>query len=89
MSHKWTYEDDLIVLYLFKFGTKNLPYSMDQISKNRGMSSNSLKMRLRNMSAVAGLGGLNHFGRITQKVYSNHNKKTELELRRLAFPEIL
>ena len=61
---------------------------MDQISQNRKISLNSLKMRLSNMSAVAGLGGLKHFGRITQKVYSDHSDKNELALRKLAFQEL-
>jgi hypothetical protein len=88
MPHKWTYQDDLVVLYLFKFGNDKIPHTMDQIAENRNMSLGSLIMRLSNMSAVAGQGGLSHFGKITQKVYSDHNNKTEPELKELAFPEL-
>jgi hypothetical protein len=88
MTHHWTREDDLIVLYLFKFDTRNIPYTMDQIALNRGMTIGSLRMRIANMRAIAGQGGLDHFGRITRQVYVAHHTKTLDELRKIAFPEL-
>lgn len=88
MPHNWTHEDDLIVLYLFNFGTNNIPYTMDQIAVNRGMTLGSLKMRISNMRAIAGQGGLAHFGIITQQVYTRYNTRPEAELRQIAFPEL-
>lgn len=88
MPHNWTQEDDLIVLYLFNFGTHNIPYTMDEIAENRGMTLGSLRMRIGNMRAVAGQGGLAHFGIITQQVYAEYNAIPEAELREIAFPEL-
>jgi len=40
------------------------------------------------MRAVAGQGGLTHFGIITKQVYDAYKTKTEPELKKIAFPEL-
>jgi hypothetical protein len=53
MRHHWTKEDDLAVLYLYRYGTSEIPYTKEQIAQNRGMSLGSLYRRLGNFCAVS------------------------------------
>ena len=86
--HHWTEGDDLAALYVFRFGTTGLPYSLETIAKRRGIEPATFKMRLQNFRAVAGLGGLDHYSRQTESVYRHHGRKRMEDLRALAFPEL-
>ena len=88
MVHNWTQEDDIVVLYLYKFGNDLLPYTLESIAKRRGMTLSSLKMRIGNMRAIAGDGGLAHYGLITKSVYDRFHRMPEPEMKRLAFPDL-
>lgn len=89
MTHHWTGEDDLVVLYLYRFGTEDLPYTIGSIARERGMSSASLRMRIGNMKAVAEGGGLGHYGKITEAVHSKWKSASKARLRAIAFPELV
>lgn len=43
--HSWTKEDDIIALYLYKYGNKEINNTYDNISKKLGMSKGSLSMK--------------------------------------------
>lgn len=35
--HKWTEEDDIVTLYLYKYGDGEIPFTLEDIGKNLGM----------------------------------------------------
>ena len=84
--HHWTREDDLVVLYVYRFGTENLGCTLEDVAQSRGISFNSIKMRLSNFAALDGKGGLGHYGKISKEVNDQHKNTPEDVLRRLAFP---
>jgi hypothetical protein len=89
MNHHWTEEDDIVVLYLYKFGTNELPHTIDSIAKARGISSASLRMRIGNMKAVAEGSGLGHYAKLTESVYRRLRHASADHLRSIAFPELV
>ena len=86
--HKWTKPDDIVTLYLYKFGDNGLPYSIEKTSKILGIKLSSLKMRIGNFKAADGKPGLNNFAKLTGRVYEEFNGWNEENLRRLVL-EIL
>ncbi len=87
-THRWTEKDDIVTLYLYKYGDKDLPFSLDGISQKLGMSLGSLRMRIANFQAIDGQGGLEHFARISEQVYRKHYATSKDELKSLVL-EIL
>jgi hypothetical protein len=88
MHHHWTDSDDLAVLYVYKFGTENLPYSIKDIAARRGNKPGSFRMRIQNFQALDGKGGLDNFAKLSKDVYDRYQNLSEQELRRIAFPEL-
>jgi len=86
--HKWTEEDDVVALYLFKYGDEDLPFSLESISRKLGMSRDSLGMRVANFKAIDGQGGLEHFAKLSERVYRRHCNTAKAELESLVL-EIL
>lgn len=86
--HKWTKPDDIVILYLYKFGDNGLPYSTKKISKILGIKLSSLKMRIGNFKAVDGKPGLDNFAALTERVYEEYKGWDEENLRHLVL-EIL
>ena len=50
--HHWTENDDLVAIYIYKHGTENLDISVEQIAEKLGMSTASMKMRIRNVKSA-------------------------------------
>lgn len=86
--HTWTEEDDIVTLYLYKFGDKDIPFSLEDIGRKLGMGVSSLKMRIANFKAIDGKGGLEHFGKQSLKIYDRHKQTPKSELKSLVL-EIL
>ena len=80
--HKWTEEDDVVTLYLYRYGDGEIPFSLEDISKSLGMGIDSLRMRIANFKAIDGKGGLEHFGSQSLKIYRKyyHTSKDKLKL---------
>ena len=38
-NHRWSEEDDIVALYLYKFDDKELPYDVNNIGKKLGMGA--------------------------------------------------
>jgi hypothetical protein len=85
--HHWTREDDLAVLYVYRFGTDKLGREMQDIAKSMGISLGSFKIRIQNFAAIDGKGGMDHFALLSKEVYDEHKQTDEEKLRRLAFPD--
>ena len=88
MPHHWTENDDLAALYVNKFGLEYLPYTIEEIATRKDIKVSSFKMRIRNVRALAGKGGLSHYARQTKDIYERYQNLSETELRRVAFPEL-
>lgn len=86
--HDWSKEDDLVAFYLYRFGTKRLPFDMPTIAEQRGIKPGSMDMRIRNFEAYAGKGGLVKIAKQSVKVFEQYRDTPEPELRTLAFPEL-
>ena len=86
--HQWSEGDDLAALYVFRFGTTGLPYSVETIAKRRGIDPGSFKMRVGNFRALAGQGGLKNYARQSADVFQRYGRLGADRLRALAFPEI-
>lgn len=82
-NHRWTKEDDIVTLYLYKYGDGDLPFTIEDIAKNLGMGVVSLRMRIANFKAIDGRGGLNHFGKISLEIYERYHETPKDELRSL------
>jgi len=82
-NHKWTEEDDIVTLYLYKFGHKDLPHSVEYIGRKLGMGAGSLKMRIANFKAIDGKGGLEHYGKTSLKIFERYKQTSKDELKSL------
>jgi len=81
--HKWTEEDDIVTLYLYKYGDEEIPFTLEGIGKNLGMGVGSLRMRIANFKAIDGKGGLTHFGTQSLKIYKKYHRTPKAKLRSL------
>lgn len=86
--HRWSEQDDLCALYVYLFGTAGLPYSVETIARRRGIDPGSFKMRVGNFKAIAGAGGLANFARQSQDVFRAYGRKSQEQLKEIAFPEL-
>jgi hypothetical protein len=81
MKHLWTECDDVVALYLFRFGSSNIGLSIEGIAEKLGMSYASMKMRIRNFQSLAGGGGLPHIAEQSKSIFARFKTLSELELR--------
>jgi len=82
-NHEWTEEDDIVTLYLYKYGNEGIPFTLEDVSRILGMSTGSLGMRIANFKAIDGKGGLEHYGKTSLKVYRKYYETPKDELRSL------
>ena len=80
-NHEWTEKDDIVTLYLYRFGDKGIPFTLEGIGDKLGMGFNSLKMRIANFKAIDGKGGLEHYGKQSLRIYERYKKTPEGELK--------
>jgi hypothetical protein len=80
-KHQWTENDDIVALYLYRFGPDDLPFGIAKISETLGMKAGSLKMRIGNFQAIDGQGGLSNAAIQSRKIYEVHAKASKDELR--------
>jgi hypothetical protein len=79
--HKWTKDDDIIALYLYKFDDIGLPFSLDKVADSLGIPIDSLKMRIANIRYIDKKVGLANFAKQTENIYFKFNGMPEIELR--------
>ncbi len=83
--HNWIEKDDIIVLYVVKYGYENIPYSKSDIAKIIDTSEGSLNYRIGNFKAIQGVGSATHYAKLSKMVFDNYEKLSEEELKNLAF----
>jgi hypothetical protein len=81
-KHAWTIPDDLIALYLYKFGDQKLPYSKTRIASERGISADEMDAEILRFKFLDLKGGLPNPSEQAQRVYDSNSYKTEEELRK-------
>ena len=86
--HRWSEGDDLAALFVFRYGTTGLPYSIETIARLRGIALESFRMRVRNFKAAEGRGGLTNYSKQTGDIYQRFGRAPLEDLRRIAFPEL-
>lgn len=80
-KHEWTENDDIIALYLYRFGLEDLPLGIGEIGDRLGMGAGSLRMRIRNFRAIDGQGGLENAAIQSRKIFEANAKASKGELR--------
>ncbi|HKM60792.1 MAG TPA: hypothetical protein VJY36_07980 [Candidatus Bathyarchaeia archaeon] len=83
IRHKWTENDDIVVLNLYRFKDIGFPFTLDKVAEKLGMSTASLNMRIGNFKAIAGEGGLSHPAKQSNKIYKKFSEMPKTELRSL------
>ena len=85
MKHKWTERDDIIVYYLYKFGTKNLTFSIEELGKKLGIKPESIKMRIENFRAIdtKNQKGLKNYAKLSKIIYEEYKNSSEDALRNI------
>jgi hypothetical protein len=81
MNHRWTKCDDIIALYLYKYGAANIGSSIEQLAKKLGISVASMKMRVQNFKSVDIGGGLPNMAQQSRSIFISYGGLSELELR--------
>jgi hypothetical protein len=72
-EHRWTEEDDIVALFLYKFGDSDLPDTQDKIGGFLGMGPGSLLMRIANFRSIDGQAGLKYPARQSRLIYERYN----------------
>jgi hypothetical protein len=84
MAHRWTESDDVVTLYLYRFGHKGLRCSPERIAELLGMSPDSLRMRVANFRAIDIGSGLDNAAQLTRQVFAEYGSLVEPALRNMA-----
>jgi len=84
--HDWTLQDDIVALYLYRYGNSPYAPSVKNVARRRGMSEASLLLRIQNFKAIDTGSGLPNSAAQSRAAYSEHGQLSEPELRKLAFP---
>jgi hypothetical protein len=82
-QHKWNEDDDLVALYLARYGTDGLPTTQAEIAKTLGMSEASLIMRQRNFGDLEGVHGLSHVAQQSFRIFERHKNTPKADMRTL------
>jgi len=84
-NHTWTKQDDLMILFVHKFGIKKSPLTKKEIAKIIGVSLGSVSYRIGNFKAIDGIGKATHYAKLSLTVHSKYSDLNEMELSQLAF----
>ena len=82
--HTWKKTDDIVALYLWKFGADSLNVPLPQIAALLGMSEASLRMRMRNFQSIHSGGALTNWAVQSENIYDRFYNISEPELTKLA-----
>jgi hypothetical protein len=88
MRHKWTVNDEIVALYLYRTGDAEPLISVKNASVEMGMSLDSLTKKLRNFSFRDGKGGLSGISSQGKLIFDRYQKKSDQEFDVVALPLI-
>jgi hypothetical protein len=84
-NHTWILKDDLMILYVYKFGFDRCPLTRQEMADRIGVSLGSLNYRIGNFNAIDGIGNATHFAKLSQMVHERYSTLSEEKLKKLAF----
>ncbi len=79
--HDWTECDDIIALYVHKYGSAQIGLSDNDIAAKIGTTAAGLTMRMSNFRSLETGTGLSHVAQMTRSVLANCGSLSEPELR--------
>jgi 5-methylcytosine-specific restriction protein A len=85
--HKWTEHDDILVFYIYRYGTENIFHTRAKIAESIGISVGSLSARIGNFKFIDGQGKFDHSATLSHSVYDKCKDYSESRLRSIAFPD--
>jgi hypothetical protein len=77
----WSIDDDILALYLHRYGTEHLGRSLAELAEERGIPLGSLRMRIANFKALDGAGGLGRWAEQSREIHEWWGSLSEPELR--------
>lgn len=83
--HSWVEQDDLMVLFAYKFGFNHSPLNKKQMAERIGTSEGSVGYRLANFAAIEGKGRTDHYAILSKHVHSKYGHLPLEQLKKLAF----
>ena len=84
-NHIWIKSDDLMVLFVHKFGIENSPLTKQEIAEKIGVSLGSVSYRLGNFKAIDGEGKATNFAKLSDLVAKEYIALNMQELKNVAF----
>lgn len=84
MRHTWNESDDIVALYLHKFGERGLGMTKTAAAERRGIKPGSMRMRIQNFASLTADSSLDHAAQLSRDVLARYGKLSESELRALA-----
>ncbi len=84
-NHTWIENDDLMILFIYKFGVEDSPLSKQEIADKIGVSLGSVSYRLGNFKAIDGVGKATHYERLSKDVHKKYSGLSMQELKNVAF----
>ncbi len=83
IRHHWTESDDLVALYLHRFGLDHLATTREAIAAHLGMTPAALNMRVANFKALDGAGGLGNYAEQSRRIHDRYHATLEPDFRPL------
>ncbi len=87
-QHSWTFGDNLVAFYIYRFDSQGLGHSEKEIAEILGIKARSLRMCKQNFQFLATGTGLKNVSYKEKEVYNQCQDMAEPELRALAIKEI-
>jgi hypothetical protein len=84
-KHTWTEKDDLMILYIYKYGIENSPLTKAEIADKIGVSLGSVSYRIGNFKAIDGIGNATHYAKLSFNVKSQYSNLSQEALKEKAF----
>ena len=79
VHHRWSEDDEIIALYLYRFGDKDLPFTKQEIADSLGMGWNSMSIKIANIKAVDTGKGMSGFSTQCQKIFERYQHMPDKE----------
>ena len=87
-NHTWTKQDDLMLLFVYRFGIENSPLTIQEIANKIGVSIGSVRWRIGNFKSIDGIGKATHYAKLSLEVHNKYSNLNEVELKQLAFGNV-
>jgi len=80
-THQWSDEDEIVALFLYRFPTTRLPFSVERICDKRGIPRGSMKSKRENFRYLDTGKGLPHRSEKSRMIWERHKGTLQEELK--------